>query len=110
NHAFQQNMAARRAAARQCDVAENCTGSSGACPANLFEPNTTACTGASQSGGCDDDANDRCSGTANTCDEAFRANTVECRAEAGQCDVAENCTGSSGACPANLFEPNTTAC
>jgi len=33
-----------------------------------------------------------------------------CRADAGQCDVAETCTGSSGACPVDNFEPQGTSC
>lgn len=99
-----------RADAGQCDVAETCTGSSGACPADAFEPVTTACTGSSQGGVCDNDAADRCSGSANSCNDAFQAASFVCRADSGQCDVAETCTGSSGACPADAFEPNTTPC
>ena len=34
----------------------------------------------------------------------------ETRADEGQCDVAENCTGSSANCPADGFEPNGTSC
>src|SRR5207249_11008855 len=77
-----------RADAGQCDVAENCTGTSGACPADAFEANTVGCTGASQGGVCDDDAGDHCTGTSNTCVDAFKASSVTCRAGAGQCDVA----------------------
>ena len=33
-----------------------------------------------------------------------RATTI-CRASAGECDVAESCTGTSGACPADGFQP-----
>src|SRR3989442_14927551 len=50
-----------RASAGQCDVAEMCTGTSGACPADGFKSSSTHCTGASQGGACDDDA-DRQSG------------------------------------------------
>src|SRR5207249_1705554 len=108
--AFQTSSVTCRADAGQCDVAETCTGTSGACPADAFEANTVACTGASQGGTCDDDAADRCSGTANTCVDGFQASSVTCRADAGQCDVAETCTGTSGACPADAFEPNTVGC
>jgi hypothetical protein len=37
------------------------------------------------------------------------AGTV-CRASAGQCDVAESCTGSSATCPADGFRASTTSC
>jgi RHS repeat-associated protein len=33
-----------------------------------------------------------------------------CRASTGGCDVAETCTGSSAACPADAFKPNGTSC
>ena len=101
---FQAPTLTCRASGGQCDVAETCTGSSGACPANAFRSGATICTGASQAGACDNDAADHCSGTANTCVDVFQANTLTCRASAGQCDVAETCTGSSGACPANAFQ------
>jgi len=94
----------------QCDVAELCTGASGACPADAFEPNTTPCTGSSQGGVCDDDAADVCSGTADTCVDAYEAASFVCRSATGQCDVAEQCTGASGSCPVDAFEPNTTPC
>jgi hypothetical protein len=35
--------------------------------------------------------------------------TTECRADAGDCDVAESCDG-AGACPADAFEPAGTSC
>src|SRR5204862_171836 len=87
-----------RVAAGACDVAETCNGTNGTCPADGFASSSTGCTGSSQGGACDDDPADRCSGTANTCVDAFKASTVTCRAAAGDCDVAESCTGSSGAC------------
>ena len=97
-----------RADAGQCDVAESCTGTSGACPANGFQAATTTCVGTSNGGACD--GADSCSGTANTCVDGFLTATTTCRASAGQCDVAESCTGTSGACPANAFQTATTAC
>src|SRR5678816_3679619 len=99
-----------RADAGQCDVAETCTGTSGVCPGNSFEPAATLCMGASQGGVCDNDAADHCTGTSNTCVDVFRPASVTCRADAGQCDVAETCTGTSGTCPANSFEPVATLC
>jgi hypothetical protein len=97
-----------RTSAGQCDVAESCTGSSAACPANGFQPATTACVGASNGGPCD--GTDSCIGNANTCVDGFLTATTICRTSAGQCDVAESCNGTTGACPANGFQPATTAC
>jgi hypothetical protein len=37
-------------------------------------------------------------------------NTTECRSAAGECDVAENCSGVAGDCPADLFKPTGIPC
>ncbi|HYC00902.1 MAG TPA: hypothetical protein VEC57_17345 [Candidatus Limnocylindrales bacterium] len=93
-----------RAGNGTCDPAENCTGSSVTCPANTFASSGTACTDDGQA--C---TADQCDG-AGTCTHPLRpANTV-CRAAASSCDVAEVCNGTSGACPANGFQPSGTAC
>src|SRR5436309_760918 len=96
-----------RAAANECDVAESCTGSSATCPADTVKAAGTACT---------DDGNvcttDACNGTAGApaCTHpAGNAGSV-CRAAAGECDVAEACTGTSTTCPTDTFQPNGTAC
>src|SRR5207247_4045492 len=81
-----------------CEVAETCTGSTGASRAHACATTASVCSGASNGGDCD--ATDHCSGTANTCVDEYKASSFVCRASAGQCDVAETCTGSSGACPA----------
>src|SRR5206468_516295 len=96
-----------RPSAGQCDVAESCTGSSGSCPPNGFQPSTTACVGTSNGGACD--GTDSCDGAGN-CVDGYLTATTTCRPAAGACDVAESCTGTSGACPANGFQPSTTAC
>ena len=36
--------------------------------------------------------------------------THTCRIAAGDCDLAETCTGSSPACPANAYKPSTSVC
>jgi len=36
--------------------------------------------------------------------------TTECRASAGECDVAESCDGQSADCPVDGFRPLSTAC
>jgi hypothetical protein len=110
NDAFRPSTVTCRADAGQCDVAEMCTGTSGACPADAFEPATTSCTGDSQGGVCDNDAGDRCSGVSNTCMDAFRPATFTCREQTGQCDVAEQCTGGSGECPADAVAPEGMVC
>src|SRR5438093_11347664 len=84
--------------------------SSWSAPSGGFASSTSPCTGASQGGTCADDAADHCSEAGNTCVDAYRAATFECRASAGQCDVAEFCTGSSGSCPADGFASSTTSC
>ncbi|HSQ00416.1 MAG TPA: hypothetical protein VL049_24615 [Candidatus Dormibacteraeota bacterium] len=42
--------------------------------------------------------------------DALQPPTVECRAAAGACDVAESCDGVGSACPADAFLPATTTC
>jgi hypothetical protein len=88
-----------RGAAGPCDVAENCTGTSGSCPTDSFAASGTLCAGTSNGSACDDDKQDHCSGTDNTCVDAFLPSAEVCRAAAGQCDVADHCSGTSGACP-----------
>src|SRR5438093_1391345 len=107
---FQSSTFVCRASAGQCDVAETCTGSSGTCPADGFAASTTSCTEASPGGACENGAAAHGTGTSNTCVDIFQSSTFVCRASAGQCDVAETCTGSSGACPADGFQPSGTGC
>src|SRR2546427_275759 len=57
---------------------------------------------------CDDGNNlngDCCSASCQ-----FEAAGTVCRPAAGQCDVAETCTGTSATCPPNGFQPDGTAC
>jgi len=93
-----------RAAAGECDVAEYCDGA-GSCPADSFEPSGTACGDPSDTV-CNNP--DTCDGAGN-CLANNEPNTLECRASAGECDVAENCDG-AGSCPPDAFEPSTTPC
>src|SRR5213593_1963959 len=96
-----------RAAANACDVAESCTGSSATCPADAVKAAGTACT---------DDGNpctsDVCDGTAGApaCTHPAGNAGAACRAAAGECDVAETCTGTSTTCPADAKQPAGTAC
>ncbi|HEV8200693.1 MAG TPA: hypothetical protein VGS03_11790, partial [Candidatus Polarisedimenticolia bacterium] len=107
NDGFKSSTTSCRASAGQCDVAESCTGTSGACPADGFAPSTTTCTGTSNGGACD--GTDSCDGNG-ACKDGYLTATTICRASAGQCDVAESCSGTSGACPDDGFQPETTTC
>jgi hypothetical protein len=96
-----------RPANGDCDVAESCTGTTAACPADGFAPSTTTCR--PSIGPCD--VAEQCTGTAPNCPaDSVSGAFVECRAAAGSCDVAESCDGSSDACPPDQLEPATTVC
>src|SRR5262245_53195990 len=63
-------------------------------------------------GTCADDGNP-CTVTtceAGTCQHPPGNRGAICRASAGECDVAETCTGTSAECPADAFAPPTTPC
>lgn len=94
-----------RPVAGGCDIAEVCTGSSGACPADGFEPNGVLCR--ASVGVCDVD--DFCTGTSAACTDTTVAPGTECRAAAGICDVAEACNGSP-LCPSDSFQSAATIC
>jgi len=94
-----------RAAAGDCDVAEVCTGTSSACPADAMKSAGTECRAAA--GECD--VAETCSGTSPTC-PADRKRTSVCRASAGPCDPAERCDGVSDTCPADVFTADGTTC
>jgi hypothetical protein len=95
-----------RAAAGECDVAETCSGTGGPCPADAFKPTATPCTDTNLAdcawAGC-------MNGTCWQSWDYVAAGTV-CRAAAGECDVAETCSGSSTACPTDAKKANGTAC
>ncbi len=128
-----------RATTGECDPAEQCTGSSGACPANAFTAAGTACTDSAPSdcfdaqcngsGSCSQtqgletnayvcrgaaslcDQAESCSGSSGTCPaDGFLPNGTTCRAAANECDVAETCTGGNIFCPADAFQPSGTTC
>jgi len=96
-----------RAAAGVCDVAETCTGSAMACPADSFVSSATVCRAAA--GVCDQA--ESCTGNAAACPaDALKASGTVCRAAANQCDVIETCSGLSNACPVDGIVSNGTAC
>src|SRR3989449_2559471 len=124
-----------RAAAGECDLAETCTGSSATCPTtDVKKASGIACTddgnpctldrcdGTSNAcqhpvgnagAACADDGNpctrDVCDGTSTTCQHPAGNAGAVCRAAADACDVAENCTGTSTACPPDANQPASTA-
>jgi len=96
-----------RASAGDCDVAENCTGSSADCPSNSYRPSSYQCR--ASAGDCDIAEN--CSGSSPNCPaNSYRPSSYQCRASAGDCDIAENCSGSSPNCPANSYRPSSYQC
>jgi len=111
NDTFQPNTLECRASAGVCDVAEACTGSSAICPTDGFADTSTLCTGTSQTGQCDDDAYDHCSGTGNSCLDAYQAETVNCTgtSNGGVCDGADHCSGTGNSC-LDAFLPVTQEC
>src|SRR4029079_11263233 len=79
-----------RFAGGECDVAESCTGSSANCPADQKQPGGTPCT--ADSNPC---SLDQCDGSNDPCQHPAGNVGALCRASAGECDVAENCDGTS---------------
>jgi hypothetical protein len=59
---------------------------------------------------CDAGTANGSSGSCCTADCTFRAGGSTCRDAAGDCDVAETCSGSSAACPPNAFESSSHVC
>ncbi len=44
------------------------------------------------------------------CEISYNISSSICRADSGECDVAESCTGVSEKCPNDAFEPDRTSC
>jgi len=87
-----------RGSAGACDVAEQCDGANGACPANDFAASGTVCRAASAGQECDEP--EVCPGTGADCPaDAVLAAGTQCRAAVDLCDVAEQCDGVSKLCP-----------
>ena len=86
-----------RAAAGECDAAESCDGVSDTCPDNGFASDTPCRVSA---GACD--RTEVCDGSGATCPSDAKS-TALCRAAVGVCDVAEFCDGASNDCPAQGF-------
>jgi subtilisin family serine protease len=96
-----------RAASGICDVAETCTGSAVACPADGYAGTSKTCRDSTSV--CD--PAEVCAGTGPSCPaNTFASGAVTCRLSTGVCDPAESCTGTSAACPGNTFSSSTTPC
>ena len=94
-----------RAAAGECDLAESCPGTGPNCPADAKKTSGATCTG---------DGNactlDRCNGISAACQHTAGNAGTECRAARDECDFAEHCDGQATTCPADLTQPDNTAC
>ena len=84
-----------------CDNPDTCNGA-GACQANN-EANGTTCT--TDNNPC---TVDQCG--AGVCAHPAGNGGAVCRAAAGECDLAETCTGSSATCPGDVKKTTGTAC
>ncbi len=98
-----------RASAGGCDVAEECDGINGACPADSLVTAGTVCRAASTGEVCD--IEEVCDGVNVACppDAVEPAGTV-CRTSAGDCDIEEVCDGVGTFCPVDDVEPAGTLC
>ena len=106
-HFLPSSAVCRAAVAGGCDVAETCTGSSDACPADGFQPSGTVCR--ASAGSCD--VAETCSGSTATCPtDAFLPSGTVCRPALNECDNQETCSGTSATCPADTVKSAGTAC
>ena len=90
----------------ECDLEETCGGAMTTCPADLRKPDSDGDTICDACGNGVVEGGEVCDGggcCAADCSAVLAAGTT-CRASSGACDVAENCDGASGACPADAAE------
>src|SRR5207249_3452910 len=117
------------AASESADVAQATAGATGAKASTgntatisqliALAPQSTSCpldTVKAAGTSCTDDGNvctaDVCNGTvgAPACTHAAGNAGTVCRAAVGGCDIAETCTGTSTACPADAIQPAGAVC
>ena len=121
------------AAGKECDVASDCLSGfcvDGVCCSTACTGACQACSSAKKGGGtngtcgaianntdpdseCADDGAASC-GNNGVCNGSgacrkYPAGT-QCRAQNGDCDVAETCPGNGAACPGDGYAPNSTVC
>ncbi|EQC28158.1 hypothetical protein SDRG_14115 [Saprolegnia diclina VS20] len=97
-----------RKAASGCDIAETCTGESGQCPMDKFEPTTTKCSGTCNDNPCD--AQDYCDGNGSCVDKYLPSGAVCGNTKAGPCTIAATCTGDMGFCPPDEYADSSVTC
>lgn len=107
---FRKSTAICRPANGICDVADTCSGTGAACPADMVRPNTFVCRQAT--GACDQA--ETCDGSNIGCpmDRKKAMGTICKPAGSGinmACDPADYCDGIRNSCPAN-FSAYGTAC
>ena len=94
-----------RESAGECDIAESCTGTSEKCPNDVKAPAETACP--NDGNAC---TRDVCDGTSILCTHPAGNAGAICNASHGDCDPAEQCTGTSTTCPRDRLTPAGTEC
>ncbi len=88
-----------------CNPDDVCDGAAKLC-APLFAAAGAAC-GSGSNEACD--APDTCNGVG-SCIDNVKAAGFACRSAAGECDLAEVCTGVDNICPANVFKSASSIC
>src|SRR5262249_5203856 len=92
------------------DVCSIPSGTPNSDPSDCIVTSQHACSSNSD---CDDNnlcTQDLCDSTSGVCVHPPNSSTPVCRASAGDCDVAESCTGSTPDCPVDAFQPSTFEC
>lgn len=92
-----------------CDVAEQCNGVSGTCPADTFAVPGTICRTAVPADFCD--VSEFCTGGPACPPDGVQPNGTVCRLGSGDaCDPPEICNGVGKSCPSNTVLPAGTTC
>ena len=86
---------------QECDAVENCDGA-GNCPADGVLNRTPRSVAVRRVTATSTSSATASTPTART--DLFEPNTTVCRADTGDCDIGENCTGSGAFCPSDIFE------
>jgi cysteine-rich repeat protein len=96
-----------RGSVGDCDVADTCDGTNGACSDTRHDA-STVCRPVI---GSLCDVEEHCDGKGTDCPkDAFLGSETTCRAAKGSCDVAERCTGTGPDCPPDSVQPHDTVC
>jgi hypothetical protein len=94
-----------KAGGTPCGAGQLCD-AAGQCQSGCWIAGAYYAAGATNpSGGCQ-----QCNPSVSTNSWSLKSAMTVCRASAGQCDVAESCTGTSSTCPADGFVASGTQC